>query len=391
MGVTLLTPPTRDPGRRVDDRPGSGEPLGNGIGFAVAALSFGAAAIHFSVVREHWQYWPLAGVFFAVVGLLQIGWGWAVLHRPSRGLLALGAAGQLQVVAVWIISRTSGLPFGPQALVPEPVGLADVVSSVMEVSAAVGAGLLLGSALRRRVVPRARSVGIAGAAAAVVALATSMALLPSAGGGHAHVRVGGDIPSGWTAGCSHMHAGSGHAAGACTDAPVTSGQRAAAERLVADTRAAVADRYPTLEAAEADGYQLLNVDQFVVHVQRPDYQHDGRVLDPNRVESLVYVTYHGRSMLMGAMYIAEPAAPQGALIGGALTSWHIHTNLCVDEARGTMLNAGPGETCAPGSSIEPTAQMLHVWTWPYPGGPFADLTQSGADKAHEALEKMVDG
>ena len=39
----------------------------------------------------------------------------------------------------------------------------------------------------------------------------------------------------------------------------------------------------------------------------------------------------------------------------------------------------------------PTAQMLHVWTRPYPGGPFADLTQAGADRAEKALEKMVDG
>ena len=356
----------------------------------MAALSFGAAAIHFSAVREHWQQWPLAGIFFAVVGILQVAWGAAVLHRPNWILLALGAAAQLQVVVVWIISRTSGMPFGPQAHVAEAVGTADVVCSVMEVLAAVGAGVLLSPGVTRRFVPRAQAVTVAGVAAMVTALATSLALLPATGGGHTHVRVSGDIPSGWTAGCSH-HSGGGHAAGACTDAPVTPEQRAAAERLVADTRAAVVDKYPTLQAAEADGYQLLNVDQFVVHVQRPDYQHDGRVLDPNRVESLVYVTYKGRSMLMGAMYMAEPAAPQGPLIGGALTSWHIHTNLCVDDARGSELDAGPGKTCAPGSSIRPTVQMLHVWTRSYPGGPFADLTQAGADRAEKALKKTVDG
>jgi hypothetical protein len=91
------------------------------------------------------------------------------------------------------------------------------------------------------------------------------------------------------------------------------------------------------------------------------------------------------------MFIAEPTAPQGPLIGGALTSWHVHTNLCVDDARGTALDAGPHSTCPPGSSIKPTAQMLHVWTRPYPGGPFADLTQAGADQAEKALKKMVDG
>jgi hypothetical protein len=387
--VTLLTTPARDTGRR-PPAPSGTEPLGSALGFAVAALSFGAAAIHFSAVREHWQQWALAGLFFAVVGVLQVAWGAAVLHRPNRLLLALGAAAQLQVVVVWIVSRTSGMPFGPQAHVAEPVGTADVVCSVLEVLAAIGAASLLRPGLARRFVPRAQAVTIAGVAAMVAAIATSLALLPATGGGHSHVRVRGDIPTGWTAGCSH-HSGGGHAAGACTDAPVTPEQRSAAERLVADTRAAVIDTYPTLQAAEADGYQLLNVDQFVVHVQRPDYQHDGRVLDPNRVESLVYVTYKGRSMLMGAMFIAEPEAPQGPLIGGALTSWHIHTNLCVDDARGTALDAGAHGTCPPGSAIKPTAQMLHVWTRSYPGGPFADLTQAGADRAEKALKKMVDG
>ena len=386
--VTLLTQPRRDASASPAAGPGS-EPLGNALGFAVAALSFGAAAIHFSVVREHWQGWPLAGAFFVVIGVLQIAWGWAVLHRPAWLVLALGAVAQLQIVVVWILSRTSGLPFGPQAHVPEPVGLADVVSSVLEILAAIGAGLLLGRGLARRPIPRSVGLAVAGTSATVVALTTSLALLSSAGG-HAHVRVRGDIPAGWTAGCSHAHGG-GHAPGACTNAPVTPEQRNAAERLVADTQATVTRKYPTLQAAEADGYQLLNVDQSVVHVQRPDYQHDGRVLDPNRVESLVYVTYRGQSMLMGAMYIAEPGAPQGPLIGGALTSWHVHTNLCVDTARGTALDAGPKNTCAPGSAIERTAQMLHVWTQPYPGGPFADLTQDVADRAEKALEKRVDG
>lgn len=363
-----------------------GEPLRKPLGFAVAALSFGAAAIHFSVVREHWQYWPLAGAFFAVLAVLQIVWGGLVLHRPSRPLLALGAVGALQVVVVWLLSRTAGLPFGPQAHVAEPLGLADAISTAFEVLVAVGAAMLLAPGLARRVIPRASAFVLAGTAASGVALATSGALLSSAAGGQAHVRVGGDVPSGWTAGCDH-EGGAGHGAGACTNAPVTPEQRSAAERLAAATQAVVAVKYPTLEAAEADGYKVLNVDQFVVHVQRPDYQRDGRVLDPERVESLVYATYQGRSMLMGAMYIAEPGAPQGPLIGGALTSWHAHTDLCVDNSRGTAFNAGAGGTCAPGSAIEPTAQMLHVWTRPYPGGPFADLTQDGADRARKALKR----
>jgi hypothetical protein len=381
--VTLLTPPAHGTEPRLA-RAG-GELLRGPVGFAVAAASFGAGAIHVGAARDHWQSWQLAGVFFALLAVFQIVWAALVLHRPSRALLEFGALVQLQVVVVWVISRTTGIPFGPHALIAESVGLADTISTALEVLAAIGAGILLAPRLAHRLIPRTSAVAIAGVAAAVVALASSVALTASADG-HAGVDVGGSVPPGWTTGCHH-DVGSGHAAGNCTNAPVTPEQRSAAERLVADTQAIVVARYPTLQAAEADGYQLLNVDQSVVHVQRPDYQRDGRILDPNRVESLVYVTHRGQSMLMGAMYIAEPGAPEGPLIGGALTSWHVHTDLCVDDALGTMFNAGSGGTCAPGSAIEPTAQMLHVWTKPYSGGPFTDLTQDVADRAEKQLEK----
>jgi hypothetical protein len=102
------------------------------------------------------------------------------------------------------------------------------------------------------------------------------------------------------------------------------------------------------------------------------------------VESLVFVTSGDRSMLMGAMYINEPIGAAGPLVGGALTSWHYHTNLCLDTRASTAFDQTKGR-CPPGSAVAPTAQMLHVWTRPYPGGPFADLDQAGARKALSAL------
>jgi hypothetical protein len=166
----------------------------------------------------------------------------------------------------------------------------------------------------------------------------------------------------------------GHAPGNCTDATVTVAQRAAAERLVADTTGAVANRFPTLQSAEKAGYIVINQTGPLVHVGNPAYFADGHMLDPQRVESLVYASFGRGSMLLGAMYVAEPTSPQGPLIGGALTSWHIHTNLCVDPTRGTALNPRADGSCAPGSAIGPTPQMLHVWTIPYQGGPFADIS-----------------
>jgi hypothetical protein len=81
------------------------------------------------------------------------------------------------------------------------------------------------------------------------------------------------------------------------------------------------------------------------------------------------------------MYIAEPSAPAGPLIGGALTSWHIHTNLCVDGNKLTAFNPRADGSCAPGSSVGPTPEMLHVWTLPYDGGPFAEIDPAAIIKA----------
>ena len=46
----------------------------------------------------------------------------------------------------------------------------------------------------------------------------------------------------------------------------------------------------------------------------------------------------------------------------------------VNATSGTALNPKGDGSCAPGSAIGPTAQMLHVWTIPYQGGPFADIS-----------------
>jgi hypothetical protein len=398
--VTLLAPPREQPPSVPVSAPVSRpESAGTVLRYVVATASIAAAAIHFAVVSEHWDEWRLAGLFFGVLAWVQVIWAVAVLQTRSRLVLVLGILGQLGVVVLWVVSRTSGLPFGPQAGQPETAGRIDEICCVVELVAAAGAALLLVhrvSAARLR-----RPVALAGAGILIVAMAgaTTASLIPSVGGGHEHAAAGselpaghthgaavqGDVPAGWITGC-HIHAGDsasqlGHAPGTCTNAPVTAEQRAAAERLVADTTSSVTREYPTLQAAEKGGYRVINQTGPLVHVGNPNYQADGRVLDPERVESLVYVSFNNVSMLIGAMYIAEPSAPHGPLVGGALTSWHIHTNLCVDPTRETALNPQGNGACPPGSAVNPTAEMLHVWTIPYDGGPFAEIDVAALTKA----------
>ena len=120
------------------------------VRFAVAVASAGAATIHFAVIDQHVvEYW-LFGVFFVVVALAQLGWAVAVVSNPTRTVYVVGALGNVLIVMTWVISRTSGLPLGPEAGEPEPAGVADVVSTALEVVIVVGTlPLLRGLELRR--------------------------------------------------------------------------------------------------------------------------------------------------------------------------------------------------------------------------------------------------
>src|SRR5207244_5312826 len=134
----------------------------------LAAFSAGAAAIHFAVVFEHFAEYTLYGVFFLVISWAQLIWPAVLLWRPSRLWLWLGIAGNYVVIVVYVVSRTTGLPFGPDPHNPEPVGALDVVSCVLEFGLIVGcAALLWRPSLADRPVARR---GVAASVAALVAV-----------------------------------------------------------------------------------------------------------------------------------------------------------------------------------------------------------------------------
>ena len=150
------------------------EPLGV-LRFAVAVASAGAATIHFAVIDQHVaEYW-LFGVFFAAVGLAQLGWVVAVVNNPTRTVYVVGALGNALIAATWVISRTTGLPFGSGTGEPEPVGIADVVSTALEFAVVVGTLLLLrGHELQRSWELRFVRPVVVIAASAVTALALAV-------------------------------------------------------------------------------------------------------------------------------------------------------------------------------------------------------------------------
>jgi hypothetical protein len=143
----------------------------------VAVLSLGAAVVHGVVIESHFaEYW-LFGVFFAFLALLQGGWAVAVILRPSRRLLIWGAVGNGIVVAVWLVTRTLGLPLGPEAGSTEAVGFVDTAATVFEVLLVAGVLALLAARVANRSIPREFVPAGALAVGAMVAIVTRDAVL----------------------------------------------------------------------------------------------------------------------------------------------------------------------------------------------------------------------
>jgi hypothetical protein len=155
---------------------------------SLALLSGGAGAIHLAASPDHLGEWKPLGAAFIVAGLLQLLWAVSVVEQPSRILLVVGAAGNVVFIAAWAVSRTSGFPIGPDAGVPEAVGLADVITIALEIALVA---LALVCALRP-MVGRLRSrvanvvFGVITSAvivASVIAVASVTGALGAGGGG----------------------------------------------------------------------------------------------------------------------------------------------------------------------------------------------------------------
>ena len=97
-----------------------------------AILSVASGLIHVAAIPEHWANYRMAAFFFIGLGIFQVAWAALLLGRPGRLLSAAGAAVSLGTIAVWAVSRTSGLPFGPFAGIAERAGRADVISTLFE-------------------------------------------------------------------------------------------------------------------------------------------------------------------------------------------------------------------------------------------------------------------
>jgi len=167
---------------------------------------------------------------------------------------------------------------------------------------------------------------------------------------------------------------------------VTAAEQARAEQLVRDTLQDL-PHWADPNTAYAEGYRSIG-DGFTgdEHYVNWAYLTDGRVLDTKHPESLMYEMRNGRRTLVAAMFTMEIGQTFADVpdIGGPLTQWHIHNDLCLandptDPLRKVVSSlTGVDGTCPAGTTKAGAVPMIHVWIVKNPCGPFASLEGIGA-------------
>src|SRR2546430_14269306 len=145
--------------------------LGRYLRWLLAALSVGAAFIHFAVSGGHYDVSWMHGTFFAVVAWLQIAFAVGVILRPTRRLLTAGVLLNAGIIGVWAVSRIWGVPVGPDAWTPESIAVSDALSSAFELGiVALALAVLVRPAVAQRRLRPAGAVPVVRIAGLGVAL-----------------------------------------------------------------------------------------------------------------------------------------------------------------------------------------------------------------------------
>jgi hypothetical protein len=371
--------------------------VGTGWLAVAGAASLGAGAIHAAAIGVHSEHRQAVWAF-TLVAVFQIGVGVRALVRPSRWIAVVLAIGSAVLIGGWFLAKTGGIGFIDGLDQSEEVQFADGAAALLATIALFGAGAAA-ARLRSIGIPGARVVG---ACALVVTLLTVPAML--AAGSHTH--AGG-----------HSHdASDGHSDFQAVVAPepydptkpvdlggvpgVSAAQRARAEAFV-ERSIAKLPQFADESTLNAKGYysigDALTGDE---HYVNWSYLNDDRILDPDFPESLVFrVTSEGKK-LAAAMYMLPTGTTLDEVpdVGGPLTQWHVHSDLCLtaDPVK-PVLAFGSGnfivraaEECTPPNTKRADVPMIHVWIIPHPCGPFAALEGVGGGQIKQGEERLCD-
>jgi hypothetical protein len=367
----------------------------------LAATSLGAAVLHAAFTPVHFAETWTHGLFFAALAWLQLALAVALIAAPSRRVFRLGLL-NLGVIAVWIVSRRIGTPFGPNAWVAESVGTPDLVATGLEALTVLGCASLLLRSRRRggfRVVSGPRGL-VSGAVigCVIVATASTIALTPRfATHTHGTVNTNGILETG------HSHGGTGAAAATAsgltgntpceksgppvTDSQTTDSQghnhRGPVEQIPIDqatsieleaeqSRArAAALKYPTVADAEKAGYVMSAPYVPCIGAHYTNISLVG-ALNFDTPSELLYDGTTPDAKIVGLSYLIFSPNGEPAGFAGPNDHWHQHNSnggLCFSNRSGSVIGGEQMSadqcTAIGGNKHElPGIWMLHDWVVP---------------------------
>ena len=372
----------------------SGPTYAGCLGALAAVLSAAAGAVHLGYAPHHLSEDWAHGWFFVIVGAAQIAFAVVVVARPRpwvwRSALVLNAL----IVATWAVSRTVGLPFGPEALRTEDPSAPDIVCSLLEAGIVVLSGIALAVPERLTRPVRDRwSARFTVAALSVGAVVVAAVMLTPAyvdahesGAGHTHsgtaadghdhsttVALDGSTPcekSGPAASPGQVATDAeGHShRGPTTQQPTTEADRIQLAAQQEQARAAAA-RYPTVADAEAAGYRMSV--SFVPCIGA-HYTNVllARSFDPAHPSELLFDGTNPDSKIVGLSYLVYSGSQAPAGFAGPNDLWHQHNfngGLCL---KGGVVVGGESVSdpdCAARGGRKVALDgvwMLHDWVVP---------------------------
>jgi hypothetical protein len=367
--------------------------------------SLGAGAIHAAAIGVHSEH-RQAVVAFTVVAAIQLGWGALALARPGRVLVALGGLANIGIFAGWVLAKIDGISFIDGLDVKEPVQTADGLAAGL---AAVAVLAAVATTVRLRGRRLSASPLLASGTAVLVAVLAVPGML--AAGSHSHAEgTSHDDSAAHADGAAHDD-GVEHAdeveqvAAVVPPKPydpslpidlggvegVTPQQQAAAENLLAITLVRL-PRFADPATAETMGFVSIG-DGFLGHEHYLNLanMNDDKILDPDYPESLVYDTSVTPKRLAAAMFMMNAGDTLADVpeLGGKLTQWHVHDNLCFAGARVAGLTDAEG-SCPAGLTKGAETPMIHVWIQPHRCGPFAALEGVAGGTIAEGEARLCD-
>ena len=387
-------------------KPKSSDPattLDPALRWGLAAVSTGAAFLHFAAVGDHFSMSAAHGIFFAAAAWLQLAFALAVILRPTRVWMWFGVALNGFIATTWVISRVWGLPVEPASWTPEPAAFPDVLATIFEAVLIVGClAVVTGFAARHRLSTSVTMPALGALGASVILLST-VALVPAvAGEGHDHsaealsasgtgvASAGGHHGS--TSGATSVNvdgieAANGNSPCEKSGPVISEGQAAGGHghrgpNVVypipdAVTRTVLADQLtksraaalalPTAADAKASGYRMVTTYLPCIGAHYMKFSIVDGKFDPLGPEMMLYDGDGPDAKVVGlSYYMIGDASPNG--FAGPNDPWHQHIGLCIGKA-GIVI--GPEkwtkEECeAKGGrkSDGSDAWMMHAWVVP---------------------------